>query len=280
MFLQRSQHYGLLEASRRPLPRKSWQHSNVLVYLILFFGVVNVVEALLIWLGSAWSKQAIDSSVLGPVYRESINTVRRPLYPERLYDASLTARAVDEIADRYATDQKIIALPRGEKLLRSIPFPWDSTMDAFALAGYHSLHSIQLLYHVMLIYAGDNRTISDASLHFLIVLWEDTLCNADLTPLSFAGDVVSNETAIKAAGQMRVRSTLSFVSKSSLLIQRHVCRDWTRVERIATENNACFRGSTAYQGHIDEWSDKDDWLYCPQGSPYQGRVNEYIAYGK
>jgi hypothetical protein len=158
MFLQRSQRYGLLEASRRPLPRKSWQQSNVLVYLILFFGVVNVVEAFLIWLGSAWSKQEIssqaqkskvlieltiaDSSVLEPVYRESINTVRRPLYPERLYDASLTARAVDEIVDRYATDQKIIALPRGEKLLRSIPFPWDSTMDAFALAGYHSLHSI------------------------------------------------------------------------------------------------------------------------------------------
>jgi hypothetical protein len=83
-----------------------------------------------------------DGSVLGPVYRESINTVQRPLYPERLYDASLTVRAVDEIVDRYATDQKIIALPRGEKLLRSIPFPWDSTMDAFALAGYHSLHSI------------------------------------------------------------------------------------------------------------------------------------------
>lgn len=62
----------------------------------------------------------------------------------------------------------------------------------------------------MLLYAGDNRTISDASLHALIVLWEDTLCNVDLTPLSFAGDVVSNETAIKAAGQMRVRSTLSF----------------------------------------------------------------------
>ncbi|KAF2126405.1 hypothetical protein P153DRAFT_399188 [Dothidotthia symphoricarpi CBS 119687] len=209
MFLQRSQRYGLLEASRRPLPRKSWQQSNLLVYLILFFGVVNVVEALLIWLGSGWSKQAIDSSVLEPVYRESINTVRRPLYPERLYDASLTARAVDEIVDRYATDQKIIALPHGEKLLRSIPFPWDSTMDAFALAGYHSLHSIQLLYHAMLLYASDNRTISDASLHSLIVLWEDTLCNVDLTPLSFAGDVVSNETAIKAAGQMRFAVSLS-----------------------------------------------------------------------
>ena len=137
---------------------KFMQQSNVLVYLILFFGVLNVIEALLIWLGSPWSKQAIglqaqkskvlieltiaDSSVLEPVYRESINTVRRPLYPEWLYDASLTAWAVDEIVVRYATDQKIIALPRSEKLLRSIPFPWNSTMNALALAGYHSLHSI------------------------------------------------------------------------------------------------------------------------------------------
>jgi len=72
----------------------------------------------------------------------------------------------------------------------------------------------------MLLYAGGNRIINDALLQSLIVLWEDTLCNIDLTSLSFAGDVVSNETVIKAAGQMRIRSTLSFVSKSSLVTQR------------------------------------------------------------
>lgn len=66
----------------------------------------------------------------------------------------------------------------------------------------------------------------------------------------------------------------SHVYQQVLTLHIRVCRDWSRVERIARENSACFRdlgAAKARQSNIEEW------LHCPIDSPYQDKVNEYIA---
>ena len=66
----------------------------------------------------------------------------------------------------------------------------------------------------------------------------------------------------------------SHVDQRVITLHIRVCRDWSRVERIAKENSACFKdlgAAKARQSNIEEW------LHCPIDSPYQDKVNEYIA---
>jgi hypothetical protein len=59
-----------------------------------------------------------------------------------------------------------------------------------------------------------------------------------------------------------------------LTLHTRVCRDWSRVEKIARENSACFKDLGAARARK---SNIEEWLHCPIDSPYQEKVNEYIA---
>ncbi|OKL55856.1 hypothetical protein UA08_08886 [Talaromyces atroroseus] len=180
--------------------------------LILFFSLVNVLEALLIGLNSPWINQVIVYVKLtmgGPlhvnghqaIYRESIKTINKPVIPERLYDAAAILQTVKEDIGGYNKDSSIVALPP-TGLLPSRRFPWDSTKHIYALSGYHSLHSVQNIYQTLLKLSGD-EPLSGHALHSLVVLWEDSLCTADMTPRSVADNLLFNNTAVAEAGQMR-----------------------------------------------------------------------------
>ena len=94
---------------------------------------------------SKYPKLIIEASAYnshdGSVYRESINTVEKPLYPPTLYDDALVLQTVENVIDAYDPGNSIAALPR-EGLLPSQPFPWDTSKDVYAYHGYHSLHSV------------------------------------------------------------------------------------------------------------------------------------------
>ncbi|KAF2126394.1 hypothetical protein P153DRAFT_359398 [Dothidotthia symphoricarpi CBS 119687] len=230
----------------------------------------NAVEAIaattknLVILGSESCASPTCSSTLfflrachdGSVYRESINTIEKPLYPPTLYDDVLVLQTVENVIDAYDPGNSIAALPR-EGLLPSQPFPWDTSKDVYAYHGYHSLHSVQVIYRMLRELAGD-EAINGHALHSLVVLWEDALCTVDTTPRSVNSAMLLNDTAVAEAGQVR----------------QQVCRDWSRVERIARENSACFKdlgAAKARQSNIEEW------LHCPIDSPYQDKVNKYLA---
>lgn len=75
------------------------------------------------------------------IYRESIKTINKPVFPERLYDAAAILQTVEEEIGGYNKDSPIVALPP-TGLPPSRRFPWDSTKHIYALSGYHSLHSV------------------------------------------------------------------------------------------------------------------------------------------
>ena len=45
------------------------------------------------------------------IYRKSINTINKPVFPERLYDAAAILQTVEEEIGGYNKDSSIVALP-------------------------------------------------------------------------------------------------------------------------------------------------------------------------
>ncbi|KAF2763637.1 hypothetical protein EJ03DRAFT_283761, partial [Teratosphaeria nubilosa] len=181
--------------------------------------------------------------------------VNNPVYSERLYDTVANSDATDTLLGSFNPDDGVVALVRRPEILRSEQFPWDPAKDIYVLASHHSLQIIQVIWQTLHKLSGA-KPLSSHAIHSLNVLWDDVQCTADMTPRSVSKSVLSNGTAINEVGQTRES------------------RDWSVVEAFARANSACFKdlGTAKNKNPMIE-----EWQHCPQDSPYQRRVNEYIS---
>jgi len=142
-------------------------------------------------------------------------------------------------------------------MLPSEQFPWDEAKEVFVLSGFHSLHSLQVVWQWLHRFAGPERPLGAHLLHSLNILWDDIICHADPTPFSISKKHLTNRTAITEAGQSRQ------------------CRDWTVLDNFAKENFACFKDLGFARHH--KTPILEEWDFCSDGSPYNQIAANYFA---
>ncbi|KAE9970212.1 hypothetical protein EG328_006379 [Venturia inaequalis] len=120
--------------------RYTWKRQTLLFSLLLFSGLLNVLQA--IWLSLPKTSSSLNHQA-NHFCRESGQTVSQLLYPPKLYEWTTTSEATDRMMREFDPDQGIVALPKGQpNVLPSEAFPWDDSKEVYVLSGYHSLHSL------------------------------------------------------------------------------------------------------------------------------------------
>jgi hypothetical protein len=90
-------------------------------------------------------------------------------------------------------------------------------------------------------------------LHSINVIWEDIICAARTEPVAI--------TEVDRDVVHRVNQTRQ-------------CRDWNDLEQFSLDNSACYKKLGYRSADDDEFA---EWLFCPEGSPWQAAVDRYVA---
>ncbi|RDI86255.1 hypothetical protein Vi05172_g3669 [Venturia inaequalis] len=140
--------------------RYTWKRQTLLFSLLLFSGLLNVLQA--IWLSLPKTSSSLNHQA-NHFCRESGQTVSQLLYPPKLYEWTTTSEATDRMMREFDPDQGIVALPKGQpNVLPSEAFPWDDSKEVYVLSGYHSLHSlVRLILFAAIREAGQTRQCRD-----------------------------------------------------------------------------------------------------------------------
>ncbi|KAI1196273.1 hypothetical protein F5X97DRAFT_344942 [Nemania serpens] len=164
------------------------------------------------------------------------------IIPETEY----TSDNVTEVADLWGKlrgDPGVLALSsdyvKEKGLPPAIPYPWDEDKSVYFFQAYHNLHCLRTLFrYVNYTETGvPNRIAASHALHCLDQLRQDVICHADDTP-RYAW------TQPPGTGFNQVR----------------MCRDWSKLEKWATEHTACFKNTDGIAGPIIE-----RFKSCPDG---------------
>ncbi|RMZ73144.1 cytochrome p450 [Pyrenophora seminiperda CCB06] len=261
---------GLLMASKedeswdegQKTPLASRQRNAFALWTILLSSLaVNFSQTW--WLaGDAIRHSLASHSLAGQsatsVWGESFDIVYRPLYPKEQYAyTNLGSQVANEMFRSFDPDKGVVALPKGAPhVLPSKEFPWDKTKEVFVLSGYHSLHSVKVLWSELRKLSSD-KPLTAHVLHSLHVLWQDTLCAARADPMTISG-IVTNRVLVDKFNQTRF------------------CRDWRELEQLRKDNTACYRKLVGSSGSSEKEKDPwAEWQFCPEGSPYQSAVDKY-----
>ncbi|KAH8705818.1 hypothetical protein BGW36DRAFT_354212 [Talaromyces proteolyticus] len=164
----------------------------------------------------------------------------------------------DEVWEAMTIGQGIISLPKdwakAKGLHPSATFPWDHSRAVYLVAGYHKLHCIKKIRRwIVATERGSQRTDHyEHVLHCLDGIRQAILCEGDDTPLYLS------EVGDKISGRDEPRQ----------------CRDWSKLDRWAKENTACY-------GYDNEAADDSGGIkhykYCPRDSPYAPVMREYFG---
>lgn len=150
-----------------------------------------------------------------------------------------------------ALDEKFV---ESKGLPKAQPFPWDTSKGIYILNGHHNLHCIKSLYTALIEYEykRPQSYAFEHILHCTDTLRLDIICNADDTP----------------------RYTTRDLNLSSGMGQHRWCRDWSKLEKWADDNSACYH---YYNYSTNTYPDqRERFVYCPEQSPYKERIKEYL----
>jgi hypothetical protein len=157
---------------------------------------------------------------------------------EALWDATDFDKGNIALSDSYA---RSMGLPRSQR------FPWDTSKGLYLLNAYHTLHCIRAIRNALVEFRNDEPQTTPWGhvQHCLLVVRDETICNADDTP----------------------RYTGFQAPRRSGLGQVRMCRDFSQLERWAEQNTACWRhiGSS----WTEDFDEIDRYRFCPDGSPYK-----------
>jgi len=174
--------------------------------------------------------------------------------------SSTNLTLADELWDAIDFDDGLVALPNRWTSSKGLPesarFPWDDSRSIWLINGYHGLHCVKRIYVSLMEYRKNlpqslpTRHIA----HCLDSLRDQILCDADDTPRF-----------------TRYRTDDGHLTGQE---QTRQCRDWSKLESFAKQNNACYRyGDPTW----DKKSQYERFMFCPTDSPYLPVVREFFG---
>jgi len=157
-------------------------------------------------------------------------------------------------------DEGIIALDndyvKSKGLPSSVVFPWDTSKSMYLVNGFHSLHCIKTVHTSLMEFKLSKQQTYpfEHILHCMDSLRLEIICTADDTPRYHN----RNGSMGTAVGQHRQ------------------CRDWSKLESWVQERTACYRYLN-YSANTADDQYATRFSFCPPGSPYAAKVEEYLV---
>ncbi|TVY43228.1 Phenylalanine aminomutase (L-beta-phenylalanine forming) [Lachnellula occidentalis] len=191
--------------------------------------------------------------------------ITKPVYHGTQFSTALNSTEErDRLWNALDVSAGSIAIPDDEARLLGLPpsarLPWDQSVGIYLLGAFHQVHCLKSIYLYMTAKERNESTHLEFEhmVHCLDSLLQDAFCNAD----DFPWMVLPPEPW----------------RQHYPLYQERQCKSWDKLIDWASGYNACyhFDNVTDAQGRPIPDGTIEHYLFCPEGSPYRPRMEEYL----
>jgi len=168
-------------------------------------------------------------------------------YANALWDNLSFAQGIISLSEDFVKSK---GLPSAQ------PFPWDTSRGLYLINGYHNLHCMKSIHAAVMEYKFDKPQSFpfEHITHCIDTIRLEIMCQADDTP----------------------RYSTADSKLDSGIGQNRQCRDWSKLDKWADENTACYK---YFNYSANDWYDqRQRFVFCPEGAPYIPRVEKYLEW--